>query len=265
MNAHIAPFYDILLICRPSDPIEFAARFFEDERVSKISHNNGSQNSGPNVAGGVVAQTPPPAMILHAMQALPYVINEDTWFIDFSCKLFLFLTDAERSITGPRAIKLNDASAFVESLASKGYAPPLPAEIRRRLNGSISTDLLSLSDFTNYLRISLRAALLCHIFSTLFGAALRYSDASNSSTSLSRNDDVWSIDARVLQSLLPHPCIAPHLNMFSDTLNLATKSTDRDGADRGKEACAALSAVLGRCSNKGPVSVEEIVLGLLMP
>lgn len=281
MNSLISTFYETLMICRPSDPAEFAARFFEDERVARSgpvsSNNSGSLSSayspgtailtGPSsvTSGGVAVQPLPPVMILHAMQALPYVINEDTWFVDFSCKLFLFLTDAERAMLGPRSIKLIDASAFVQSLAQYGYAPSLPPEIRRHINGSVYTDSLTLRDFTNFLRLSLRAALLCHIVSALIGAAQLYYSASGSATTSSRIEDERSIDAGVLQSVLPHPCIAPYMKMFSSILNLPVKSTGRDEADREKEALAALNAVLGKYIPGRSVGAQEVVLGLLTP
>lgn len=268
MNPHITSFYEMLLICRPSDAVAFAARFFEDERVARSTASAGSSSAssiGTNTINYGLSTNPPPASVLHAIQALPYTINEDTWFADFSCKVFLYLTDAEKAAIGPRAIKLSDAVAFIESMAERGYSPSIPSEIMRRFNECISVGMLSLTEFTNYLSLCLRAALLCQITSSLIGAALRYSsDGSKSSKAYVAHDDAWSMDARALQSQLPQPCLAPYIKMFTSILSLQRPSPGREQANSDKETLAALNSVLGKFS-KGSATVEEIVLGILLP
>jgi hypothetical protein len=81
----IRNFQELLLLCRPREPIAFATQFYNDEK-SANSH------------------------ILHSIQALPYLIYNQAELKNFACSIFCYYTSLDNlpsdSMTGLQSLEI---------------------------------------------------------------------------------------------------------------------------------------------------------------
>ena len=134
LSGMVQNFYTFFLQCRPSDPIQFAALYFEDE--SKIDSD-----------------------VRHAMRSLKYITDQRDLFGEAACTIFTNMLSRKK--IGLGLMQYSVAQEVVAILFEESYLPYVPADIRRLIETSVPTDCsMSLIEFTAFMNFTVSVALL---------------------------------------------------------------------------------------------------------
>lgn len=181
VDAALRSFYDLLLICRPKNPITFAAEFFEDEKKTDPEY-------------------------YHALRVLPYLCSDAKRFRSASATIFGHLLEHSQAGVGGSACSTSINTEVVKNvvvkLSNESYISPISAELRHIIDSSISIDTLGFAEFDIYLRLAVRTSVLLHAVNDLISASCACR-AADSSTGLNNMSDL--ISAEDLLSCLSHP------------------------------------------------------------
>lgn len=238
IEASIRNFYETVLICRPADPIAFAAHYFEDEKKTDPEY-------------------------YHAMGSLIYLIDDDKHFRDCTSTIFIHLLEKSRSV-GEISASVSTLTAdatrnAASTLVDESYVPPIPTSLRDVVDAALSAPQIGFVEFDIYLRSVVKTSALYKHLKDILSAActLKLIEGSRSSfpDSMELNEFracLTSFKIKLMVASIPAMGYQP----------------PRQGGDSDSPMHQALVTVLNKIEQRGGVStvsalniVKEFLVG----
>lgn len=235
IDSSIRSFYEVLLACRPTDPVSFAAEYFEDEKKSDPEY-------------------------FHAMRMLVYLTSDEKHFRNASATIFSHLLEKSRPSGGGSAMTLSVESAktVVAMLIDESYVRSIPSSLRELIDSTISGPSLGFEEFDIYIRLVVRTSVFLQHMRDLISSACALRMVEGSGGKAHSYD---SIGARELRICLSNPKV----KAVASKIPLFTCSPPGNAGEEGA-LVAALDVIL-QCIESGPMSdgvtASDIVTGFL--
>ena len=233
MSLTIQNFYHYVLLCRPSDPIQFAADYFEDEHKLEAEY-------------------------CHALRCLKYLVFNDSAFRDAAA--IIFSTILSRDAKEPQAGGLIEASVAkrtISNMFDECYLPAIPSDIREFLDAAISVPVLSLKEFTIYLKLITSCVVM---YRPIRDVILEATSELNSSSDFYKDSD--SIKCVDLLAILTTPRIRMMLFKVPDFRSQALYSSSVADASHTSEAFEAV--IKNHMKTNSFITASDILRGLMV-
>jgi hypothetical protein len=200
VEAAVRNFYELLLICRPKNPISFAAEYFDDEKKTDPEY-------------------------YHALRVLPFLVSDAKNFRNASATIFGHLLTKQSNTrggggTGSVTVRTEAIKNVVAILVDESYIKSLPVELRDIIDASISIPTLGFVEFDIYLRLVVRTSVLLHWMKDLISASCACRMSSSVTESFNATDSYDALSAEELLVCLANPKIrkiVANMPSLSDT------------------------------------------------
>ena len=142
IDSSIRSFYEVLLTCRPTDPVSFAAEYFEDEKKSDPAY-------------------------FHAMRMLVHLTSDEKHFRNASATIFSHLLEKSRARGDAGAATMTLSAESVRTavalLIDESYLRPIPPTLRELIDANIAGPALGFEEFDIYLRLVVRSSVFLQL------------------------------------------------------------------------------------------------------